>query len=117
MVKTSAKGSTRSFSLTYADLQQIPSRSNERYDILLNLKFHNQQKMNAFLNRSKKQQKEIQEKYKFVEKGILGECILRSLTFFDVGISFMADSLHNVYSGAFVMKPLTITNDLFLFYL
>jgi hypothetical protein len=38
------------------------------------------------------------------EKGIKGICSLRELTYFDVGHSFLTDSLHNIYIGAFVRK-------------
>jgi hypothetical protein len=40
--------------------------------------------------------------YKTEEKGIIGLCILRKFSFFDVGRGFMADSLRNVYIEAFV---------------
>ena len=35
-------------------------------------------------------------------KGIMGVCIFRELAYFDVGRSFIADSLHNIYIGSFV---------------
>lgn len=35
-------------------------------------------------------------------KGHRGRCALRELTYFDVGISFLSDSLHNCYHGAAV---------------
>ena len=104
MIKTSAKGSTRSFAMTNIDLKQIELRTNRRYDILLELKHHHQQNMNSFSNQSKEQKKILKEQYELAENGILGECFLRLLTFFDVGISFMGDSLHNVYTGDFVRK-------------
>ena len=34
--------------------------------------------------------------------GHLGECHLRSLRYFDVGQSFVFDTLHNLYRGTFV---------------
>ncbi|CAF1549643.1 unnamed protein product [Rotaria magnacalcarata] len=37
-------------------------------------------------------------------KGYLGKCALRSVKYFDVGESFLTDSLHNLYGGA--MKKL-----------
>ena len=44
----------------------------------------------------------LEFEHKKAEKGISGHCILRELSHFDVGFSFMADSLHNIYIGAFV---------------
>jgi hypothetical protein len=38
------------------------------------------------------------------EKGTLGPCILKALSYFDVGRSFIADTLHNAYIGAFVRR-------------
>jgi hypothetical protein len=35
-------------------------------------------------------------------KGHRGKCILRELTYFDMGVSFLSDSLHNCYHGATV---------------
>ena len=35
-------------------------------------------------------------------KGYLGKCALRSVQYFDVGESFLTDSLHNLYGGAMV---------------
>lgn len=34
--------------------------------------------------------------------GFLGECSLRELRYFDVGRSFVFDTLHNLYRGTFV---------------
>jgi hypothetical protein len=41
---------------------------------------------------------------KEMEHGIVGPCVLRQLTYFDVGFSFVSDSLHNIYHGAFVSR-------------
>jgi hypothetical protein len=49
-----------------------------------------------------RKRKPLSVQHKIEERGILGPCILRELSYFDVGTSFMADSLHNVYIGAFV---------------
>ena len=35
-------------------------------------------------------------------RGHISPCILRNLTYFDVGHSFVSDSLHNVYHGVVV---------------
>ena len=34
--------------------------------------------------------------------GYLGECHLRNLHYFDIGVSFAFDTLHNLYRGTFV---------------
>ncbi len=102
--------------MSKADLVKIKLRSNQSHDTLLNLKHRNQRQMIALRNKSKKQKKTIEKKHQKAEKGILGRCILRSLLIFDVGTSFMADSLHNVYRGAFVSRiSLNIIQHLFLF--
>jgi len=35
-------------------------------------------------------------------KGYRGKCVLRELNYFDVGVSFLSDSLHNCYHGVVV---------------
>lgn len=40
-------------------------------------------------------------------KGHVGICILRDLVYFDVGKSFLSDSLHNVYHGVIVSFNMT----------
>jgi hypothetical protein len=37
-------------------------------------------------------------------RGYRGKCVLRELSYFDVGISFLSDSLHNCYHGVTVSK-------------
>ena len=100
----SKRGHVRSFAMTNADLVQIELRSNQRHDTLLDFKTRHHQQMIALSKKSKKEKTIIEKGHKIAEKGILGRCILRSLRHFDVGTSFMADSLHNVYSGAFVSR-------------
>jgi hypothetical protein len=117
MMKTSAKGSARSFAVNKIKFQQIELRSNQRYDALLNLRHYHQQQLNTFDKLSKQQRKIIEEQYAAKEKGILGECTLRSLFCCDVGTSFMADSLHNVYAGAFVSKIFKIGVLLYLYFM
>ena len=105
MVK-SERGHVQSFSVSKSDLDNIVLRCNERYDILLKLKEQNEHKMKNIKNQSKMQKKDIESQHKRTEKRIMGVCILRRLSIFDVGISFMADSLHNSYNGAFVSEKL-----------
>ncbi len=103
MVET-ARGHVRSFAMSKLDFEQVTLRTNQRHDDLLVLKQYHQQQMLTFCNQSKKQKKVMEEQFKEAEKGILDTCILRSLSVYDVGTSFMADSLHNVYRGSFVSR-------------
>lgn len=116
MIKTSLKGSTRSFAMTNDQLEQVELRSNRRYDMLLDLKYRHQQSLNSLNNLPKGQKKVLKAQYETAEKGILGECIFRSLKFFDVGMSFMGDSLHNIYGGTFVRKLLKTIYHFFFVY-
>ena len=55
------------------------------------------------LNRAAKRKlKRMLDENKESEHGILGPCVFRQLKYFDVGFSFVSDSLHNVYHGAVV---------------
>jgi hypothetical protein len=99
MVKTQNDGNVRSFAMTMSDIEETHLRSNRRHDDLLDLKLLHEQIRQSFPNRKRK---ELKVHHKEAEKGILGQCILRELSFFDVGRCFMADTLHNVYIGAFV---------------
>ncbi len=46
-------------------------------------------------------------------RGYRGKCVLREISYFDVGISLLSDSLHNCYHGATVSK--TRSHELSLF--
>jgi hypothetical protein len=87
--------------MTSRDFDQIELRSNMRYDVLFDLKLLHEQIQESFPARKKKQ---LMKQHKTEEIGILGPCILRQLSYFDVGREFMADTLHNVYIGAFVCR-------------
>ena len=101
MVATDNGGHVRSFSLNHVDFDSIHARSNERYDALLDL-WKLQKHLRDSLPYNKRQRSAIVDKRN--EKGIIGECLFRQLAHFDVGQSFMVDSLHNIYIGAFVSK-------------
>ena len=45
-------------------------------------------------------------------KGYMGPCALRPLKYFDVGKSFLTDSLHNLYGGAMVSILLPESREL-----
>ncbi|CAM4791834.1 unnamed protein product [Rotaria magnacalcarata] len=91
-------GFVRSFAVGLNLLKTMQQRCNVRYDTLLALKqFRDFQRTQL----SKKDQKEQEKVDQQKNRGILGPCLLRSCSMFDVGHSFMSDSLHNVYIGAF----------------
>lgn len=46
--------------------------------------------------------KAAKEKHKESQMGLKRACVLRDLKYFDVGQSFVVDSLHNIYLGIFV---------------
>ena len=100
MVATDNGGHVRSFSLNYADFDSIHTRSNERYDALLGSISIAETSPEFSCPYNKRQKSTIVDKRS--EKGIVGECLFRQLAHFDVGRSFMVDSLHNIYIGAFV---------------
>ncbi len=81
----------------------IQKRSNTRHDELLIIYQENAKELAAFIERGgSRGRKKLVEKHQLLVKGIEGPCVLRSLAYFDVGSSFLVDSLHNVYLGAFV---------------
>lgn len=100
MVKTENHGHVRSFAMTHDDFERIHLRSNKRFDTLIDLKLSHEQIRETVTETRKRKYLLVQHQNE--EKGISGQCILRELSYFDVGSSFMADSLHNVYIGAFV---------------
>lgn len=92
-------GVVRSFAAELNTLQDLEERCNIRYDVLLALRQHYDIQRAALPKGKEKRQWQDDQRKSF---GILGPCVLRSCSMFDVGRSFMADSLHNVYTGAFV---------------
>ena len=104
----SERGHARSFAMGKPTIVEIQQRTNELYDTLIRLKQHHEQVINNLPKRSTKQKKNIDilKQYGQAERGVMGICVLRSLSTFDVGTSFMTDSLHNVYRGAFVSRRL-----------
>ncbi|CAF3619678.1 unnamed protein product [Rotaria socialis] len=90
VIKPKSKKKIRVFPLVSAHQQQPRLRTNETYDI-----FMNTYEKERFTNNN-----ELRDRL----RGHIGPCALRSLTYFDVGTSFLSDSLHNIYHG--VMKRL-----------
>ncbi|CAF1619215.1 unnamed protein product [Rotaria magnacalcarata] len=101
MVPTKNDGNVRSFSMDYDNTINVTKRSNKRYDELITIYQLQQQLKDLWPNKKKLPDVLIDEQR---EKGIVGVCLFRDLTYFDVGRSFMSDSLHNVYIGAFVSE-------------
>lgn len=78
----------------------IERRRNERYDEIMQQISWNEEELQYLVSRH-----EIREaKLRHIQntKGHKGPCILRKLKHFDVGKSFLVDSLHNIYLGVFV---------------
>ena len=100
MVRTRKGGHVRSFAATDADLDDTLVRSNERYDVLIDI-LELQQQLKDLWPRDRHSTEPPVDKRN--EKGLMGKCVFRDLKYFDVGRSFLADSLHNVYIGAFVI--------------
>lgn len=100
MVSSGAKdGFVRSLAADLKALKRMEQLCNIRYDVLLTFKEHYDE-LRARMPRADQKRQEIYDQQKCF--GILGPCVLRKCSMFDVGHSFMADSLHNVYIGAFV---------------
>lgn len=79
----------------------ITPRNNELYDSIINM-FQDEDKFSL-----KKKDDEL--------KGYRGECILRELKYFDVGMSFLSDSLHNCYHGSAVGYVMMLFSIIFFF--
>ena len=101
IVPTVKGSSVRSFAISDDDIDNISTRSIERYDELHQLVQLHKQVRDLWPNKKRLQNEFIDPQR---EKGIAGVCLFRELTDFDVGHSFMSDSLHNVYIGAFVSE-------------
>lgn len=100
MVSSGAKaGFVRSFAADLNTLKRMEQRCNIRYDVLSAFKEHYDE-LRAEMSRAEQKRQHVFDQQKCF--GILGPCVLRRCSMFDVGHSFMADSLHNVYIGAFV---------------
>ena len=96
---TKKDGSVVSFSIDGND-QSACERTNERHDLLLEQLRRNEIELAAFT--SYRGRGALTQAHKITEKGVKGPCILRTLSKFDVGRSFLVDSLHNIYLGLFV---------------
>lgn len=98
---TKKDGSVVSFAI-YVNDAPAYLRNNERHDLLLNQLKKNQVEIAAFSNY--RGRAALMQTHKNLEKGLKGSCVLRSLSKFDVGRSFLVDSLHNIYLGVVVSR-------------
>lgn len=103
MIPTENGGHVRSFSANDQELIDLIPLSNDRCDVLIDI-FEVQKQSKKLWVRGRYSKKPPTDKLN--EKGLMEVCLLRELAFFDVGRSFMADSLHNVYIGTFVSHAL-----------
>ncbi|CAF4253861.1 unnamed protein product, partial [Adineta steineri] len=86
-VKLDSKKRIRVFSLRKNDIQP-KLRIDFTYDIKM-----------AIAEEFRPKEKKTRRDYMC---GYMGECRLRDLLYFDVGRSFVFDTLHNLYRGSFV---------------
>ena len=96
------QGRCNSFSMKEGDILQM--RSNARHDTLLILHETNVKELEDFARNGNRGREKLEARHKFSVKGIRGPCVFRPLIYFDVGSSFLTDSLHNIYLGLFVSK-------------
>lgn len=78
----------RVFPLLPVDQIQPRLRTNETYDELMKI--------------DPKKRVTTKTELRDQMRGQIDVCILRDLTYFDVGKSFLSDSLHNIYHGVMV---------------
>lgn len=98
---TKNDGSVVSFPI-YLNEQPALKRSNERHDLLLQLIDTNRIELCNFVGRAGVGA--LKEKHRLSEKGLKGPSPFRQLSRFDVGYSFLVDSLHNIHLGLFVSE-------------
>lgn len=98
-MSTNNDGSVVSFAI-YESIPLTSERTNERHDFLLQQLRTNEAELAR--HPSNRGRNALLKKQRKTEKGVKGLCILRPLSNFDVGRSFLVDSLHNVYLGLFV---------------
>ncbi|CAM4943066.1 unnamed protein product [Rotaria socialis] len=84
-VKPNSKKKIRVFPLVPNHQEQPRLRTNTSYDIF----------MNKFAKERFRNDTQLRDRL----HGHISPCILRDLTYFDVGTSFLSDSLHNIYHG------------------
>lgn len=96
---TNKNGSIVSFAIG-EDNPPAHARTNDRHDELLEQLRRNEDQLSKLTNCHGR--RAFKEAHKNAVKGVKGPCVLRNLLKFDVGKSFLVDSLHNIYLGLFV---------------
>lgn len=96
---TENDGSVVSFAIRSTD-QAAYERTNDRHDFLVKQIERNEIELADFVGHHGRPA--LLQKHRDLSKGLKSPCVLRSLSHFDVGQSFLVDSLHNVYLGVFV---------------
>ena len=109
-VPTKKGGSVVTFTL-FGNGQPICKRTNERHDLLLEQLRRNEVELAGFT--SYRGRPALIDAHRKTEKGVKGPCILRALSKFDVGRSFLVDSLHNIYLGVFVGLSITFLSNIY----
>jgi hypothetical protein len=87
-ITSKSKKKIRVFPLVPERHQQPRLRTNQTYDVFMNI-----YKKERLMNHT-----ELRDRL----RGHISPCVLRDLTYFDVGTSFASDSLHNIYHGVVV---------------
>ena len=98
IVETEGSGYVTTFVMDVDE--PLVQRSNKRHDELIEAIRLNQKELESFTSRRDIQN--TKKRHREAEMGLRRCCIFRELKYFDVGLSFMVDSLHNIYLGAFV---------------
>ena len=96
---TENDGSVVSFAIRSMD-QAACERTNDRHDFLVQQIERNERELADFVGPYGRPA--LIQKHKNLSKGLKSPCIFRSLSHFDVGQSFLVDSLHSIYLGVFV---------------
>ena len=81
--------------------EPLQLRTTARHDHLVTIQQANAAELIAFIEQGARGRDRLETKHTLSLRGIKGPCELRSLAQFDVGSSFLVDTLHNVYLGAF----------------
>ena len=87
-VREKSKKKIRVFPLLPRTMPQPRLRTNEIYD--------------AFMAIAPSERATNKLELRDQMRGQISECVFRDLTYFDVGKSFLSDSLHNIYHGVMV---------------
>jgi hypothetical protein len=111
VVETEGGGHVTTFAIKAN--KTLIKRSNERYDELLEQMTLNNEEIESLTAR--RAIRNAKKRHEENEMGLKRSCILRELKHFDVGKSFVVDSLHNIYLGVFVSSILDLC--LILFYI